>query len=199
MVRFFVAFFGLVGILPLRFCGLCSEWLLVLGGVMSDRNADYEWRDSVLEKWSTDPDQSPFGCGNLNSHLVWIDGKSQWLPLQELVSRSWKSYQSMSRIVTSPDLLYRLACTFPATIELSGPVGYKCVWAVGVIHKSGVRICFGEHKGAAAFWSDFSSLDDPRFPVPSPEFLADLKDLVDYLVSDVCAHPYDGLVAGCIA
>lgn len=162
---------------------------------MTDRNAGYEWRDRVLEKWSTDTDQVPFGCGNLDLRLAWVGGQSMWLTSNELACRPWGSWKSMSDMIRSPSLLYRLACTFPATVRTTGADGYKSVWHLNVIHSSGVRIGFGEHKGAAGFWSDFHSLED----IPSPELLADLKDLIDYLVSDVCAHPYDGLVAGNIA
>lgn len=165
---------------------------------MDDRNADYEWHARVTEVWSADENQSPFGNGNLASHLIWTEDGSKWVGSNE--RPAWGSCQSMYQRISSELLLYRLACTFPATVHLLGQAGYKAVWWVGVVHKSGARVGFSEWKGASGFWSDFSSMDDPRRgELPTPELLADLKDLIDYLVSDVCAHPYDGLVAGNIA
>lgn len=60
--------------------------------------------------------------------------------------------------------------------------------------KTGEIVIFGEHKAGSSFWTKFVNIKD----VPK-EFLKDLKELIEYLVSDEVSHPYDGVVAGSIA
>ena len=166
-----------------------------------DRNADYEWRDRIREKWSTDEDQQGFGNGNLASHLVWVNGESCWKTSKERQLMSWGDYESMYAVISSPNLLYRIACTFDVETAFFGESGYKAVWHINLKHKSGVRVGFGEHKGGSGFWTEFYAMEEgPHCEnPPTQELLDDIKDLIDYFASDVCAHPYDGVVAGQVA
>ena len=168
---------------------------------MSNRNADYDWRDRVISKWSVNKDQTPFGMGNLASHFGWVGGESRWITDEELRTISFSNIKNMYSMIPSERLLYRIACTFEADVSFFGPGGYKSVWWVSLLHKpTCARLGLSEHKGAASFWTSFYSLNgvDGKHTPPA-EFLADTKDLIDYFVSDVCAHPYDGLVAGHVA
>jgi len=64
-----------------------------------------------------------------------------------------------------------------------------------LLHKSsGKGISFSEWKGAAGFW-----LPDTDSAKVNKELKADLIELMNYLISEKCAHPYDNLVAGSVA
>lgn len=170
---------------------------------MSERKADYEWRDRLLLKWVIDDDQTAFGNGNLETHFSWVDGESRWLTSRERAMIPWSSRTAMYARIPSPKLLYRIACTFDVHTRFFGPAGYKCVWFVNVVHKpTETSVGFGESKGGSGFWTEFYSLEgggNYGDIAPPKEFLDDLKDLIDYFDSDVCAHPYDGVVAGEVA
>jgi len=90
-------------------------------------------------------------------------------------------------------LLYRLIATF-----FGNPVcgdNYKSIWDYNIIHKhSGKLLNFSEHKGAIVFW-----LPESRFTQLHHHFKNDLIELMTYLSSSECAHPYDNLVAGSVA
>ena len=93
---------------------------------------------------------------------------------------------------SSPMLLYRLRCLFPSC-EVEEAEAYKAVWDVSLRHKrTNCRADFGEHKGAAFAHADPSMEKDEAAA-------QDLLDLIELLCSDRCPHPYDGLVAGCVA
>lgn len=165
---------------------------------MSNRNADYDWRDRIVSKWKVNEDQAPFGMGNLASHFGWIDGESRWITDDESRTIPWHNIKRMYSMIPSERLLYRIACTFEAEVSFWGPEGYKAVWWVSLVHKpTSVRLGLSEHKGGASFWTSFYSLNGKH--APPAEFLVDTKDMIDYFVSGVCAHPYDGLVAGHVA
>lgn len=96
--------------------------------------------------------------------------------------------------IPSALLLYRLGCVFDGEVHFCRN-GYKCIWEFALKHeKTGEVVIFGEHKGGATFWTKFMDIKD----VPK-EFLKDLKELVEYLVSDKISHPYDGVLAGSVA
>lgn len=166
-----------------------------------ERNADYDWKNRILEAWSVDEDQAGFGNGNLDCHLI-LDSnrKCAW-------SKRWRTSgdgkYSFYEAIDSPLLLYRLACTFDfECVSFFGASGYKAVWHLNLVHnETQERVGFGEHKGASGFWTKYNALDlsNGNKEIPPAEFLEGLSDLVEYLISDVCAHNYDGLVAGNIA
>lgn len=165
-----------------------------------EREADYEKRNDIVEKWEF-LDVPPFGNGNLSMHLLWSDGRqARW---EEGFDRNWETDHSLSQVISSALLLYRCAATFDTTIKTWGQKGYKAVWHLNLLHKpTGQRVGLGEHKGAAGFWTVHSSLevvDNGQKEAIPQTFLDDIKELLEYLVSDVCAHPYDGLVAGSVA
>jgi hypothetical protein len=96
--------------------------------------------------------------------------------------------------IPSALLLYRLGCVFDGEVHFDRE-GYKCIWEFPLKHKkTGEIVIFGEHKGGSSFWTRFVNVKD----VPK-EFLKDLKELVEYLVSDEVTHPYDGVLAGSVA
>ena len=98
----------------------------------------------------------------------------------------------MSRVISSPMLLYRLRCLFPFC-EVEQSDGYKGVWRIYLRHRR--TLCqaeFGDDKGAAVLSGDASLEEDKGAR-------QDLLDLIELLCSDCCPHTYDGTVAGCVA
>lgn len=96
-------------------------------------------------------------------------------------------------VMSSAMLLYRLCCLFSGLrVHVKGPAGYKYVWTAEVQHvATGGLVNFGEHKGASHVSA--SHLQGPK------EFLDDMLELLNLLYDEKCLHPYDGLVAGCVA
>ena len=99
----------------------------------------------------------------------------------------------MSKMMSPSLWLYRLIATFffAPTCEDN----YKMIWEYSLQHKeSGQKVMFSEWKGAAGFW--MSETNNKKL---NADFKKDLVELCNYLCSNKCAHPYDGLVAGEVA
>jgi hypothetical protein len=93
-------------------------------------------------------------------------------------------------------LLYRTICTFPPiTLHVNGNDGYKVPWHYSLLHlPSNEIVVLDEWKGAAGFHTRFFQYQD------MPQSLQnDLIKLFNYLLSNKCAHPYDGCTAGMVA
>lgn len=96
--------------------------------------------------------------------------------------------------IPSALLLYKLGCVFDGEVHFDRE-GYKCIWEFPLRHKKTKEIVvFGEHKAGSTFWTKYVDVGS----IPE-EFLEDLKELLEYLVSDEVSHPYDGVVAGSVA
>lgn len=155
------------------------------------RQGNYELRDSIVNKW-VNSIKPLSGCGNI-AHEFYFDTKEQKYLFSKDFLHGDERYLSLYRIIPSALLLYRLICTF-----FGSPIcydNYKTVWEYNLTHKeTGKAISFSEWKGAAGFWmadTDSNKLD--------PSFKQDLIELITYLTSNQCAHPYDNLVAGSVA
>lgn len=151
----------------------------------------YAKRDKVAAKWQP-IDRSDGTCGNISYVLmVKDDGKIARRPAN-------KSFElrdpTMGQIMPSAMWLYRLACTFAVAPDMQGPEGYKCVWHVTLQHKeSGKRFTLYDYKAGFSVGSDSSDFKADK------EFIRDAIELLNYLASDACVHPYDGTAAGSVA
>ena len=147
----------------------------------------------ILKKWEFDPEGKD-GCGNIETEFAFSKSQNQWIHTHECYLRS-EDLEGITYMISSQLLLYRLACTFPATIKVNGHEGYKVVWEFPLKHKeTGENINFREWKGASGFGTRFYSVEQ------MPEvLLKDLLALLDYLTGGRCSHPYDRLIAGAVA
>ncbi len=159
----------------------------------ADRTGNYDLRDKIAAKWQNTDDEFS-GCGNVHS-MFYFDTKKQTF----FFSKDYISHEKVSEFiplykVMSPALfLYRIIATFFGTPKCAD--SYKSIWGYDLIHKaSGKGINFSEWKGAIGFW-----LPEPSHKVLTAEFKADIIELMNYLASNECAHPYDNLVAGSVA
>jgi len=156
-----------------------------------ERTGNYERRDSITAKWNNHKNRLE-GNGNVN-HQCFFDTKKQTFIFSDESIWDDKNFIPMYKIMSPALLLYRLIATFFGTPTCED--GYKSIWAYNLTHKAtGKGISFSEWKGAIGFW-----LPDYKQEQLTPEFKADLIELLNYLVSDECAHPYDNLVAGSVA
>lgn len=175
-----------------------------------DRNANYERREQMEAAFEPDPAQNfPDSSGNVAHELGIVKDtlKCQFhtydddppFPsmderIKNIIERK-KTYASLHEAIPSALLLYRLICTFgPVKLDCEGNKGYKMVWYYVLNHKpTNTKIAFSEWKGAAGFHTTFSTYK--KMP---EELRKDLLALIEYLLSDECAHPYDGLTAGSV-
>lgn len=157
-----------------------------------ERNADYKRHAQIQAKWLP-LDTTCEGIGNIRPLFDTEKNKFFFESTKHKGNRD--KDLSMWQVISSPFLLYRLLTTFKAPVETLGPEGYKCIWWITLKHKeTGEVLSFGEWKGAAGIWTRFhSSTELPK------AFKRDTLEILNYLVSDTCAHPYDGLVAGSVA
>lgn len=169
---------------------------------IQERNANYEKRKVIEELFEPDPEQNfPNGANGNVSFELNIDRntlKSEFKKtgdLENLAVRLKKSAQ-LYEAIPAALLLYRLICTFgPVKLHCEGNEGYKMVWYYALKHKkTNTPIVFDEWKGSSGFHTSFHT-----FTEMSEELQKDICTLVDYLLSDECGHPYDGLVAGSVA
>lgn len=162
---------------------------------LEDRNADYAKAKTVIEKWEFSKKELG-GCGNLCSEIL-FDPKTKEARFETKKDKDAPLGKSLKQIsiykaIPSALLMYRLACTFKGTFTSEGQEGYKVTWQFTIKHKAtGKFLTFGEWKGGSLFWTDWFEPEDP--------IRKDLLEILTYLVSDTCAHPYDGLVAGSVA
>lgn len=129
-------------------------------------------------------------CGNIRPQ--WNPDKYSFEWVEGLGALS--THLSMSRVISSALLVYRLMCLFggPVTVESDR---YKCIWWVGLRHKGTDDVfMLGEWKGAAGIWTKYHKLQELK-----KEFADDILALLNKLCSEDCPHPYDGTVAGSVA
>jgi len=158
---------------------------------VQERTGDYDLRDKIAAKWAN-TDKRQEGCGNIG-HQFYFDIKNQSFIFSDESLYKEDGYISMYRIMSPALLLYRLIATFFGSPKCYDQ--YKIIWEYNLIHKAtGKSISFSEWKGAAGFW-----LPDYEHKKLNKEFKADLIELMNYIISDKCAHPYDNLVAGSVA
>ena len=166
---------------------------LVNAEYCGDRTGNYALRDKINEVWEFTTDQDRETNGNINSRFYFNIKKQTFEFSDESGLYFNKNYASISRMISPALLLYRLIATFFGAPRCED--NYKMIWHYTVKHKpSGKLLTLSEWKGAAGFW-----LPDVYHDKLTREFKDDIIALMNYLVSDKCAHPYDNLVAGSVA
>jgi hypothetical protein len=156
---------------------------------MKPRNGNYERHNQISNKWAPSDNEVDLH-GNLAMHFR-LNAET----LEVSFTKDYNRDIFICQSIPSALLLYRLLCSFECKVKTAGPEGYKSVWSVQLLHKSTHEYLeFGDHKGGLTFWTRF--IDAKSAP---NEFIEDLKELMNYLYSDECAHPYDGVTAGSVA
>jgi len=156
------------------------------------RGGNYERRDEIVSKWTLSDNQNFDGQrGTLVHHLLWdADRKARW-------ANDWDTAvdRLIYEVIPSAILMYRVACTFDGTIRLYGASEDLTVWHAPLLHNgTSEPFTLTEYKGSSTFWLKHSTIEE------TPQVLLDdIKELLEYFVSDECAHPYRGLVAGGVA
>jgi len=169
-----------------------------------DRTANYERRKKMEAAFEPDAAQEfpNHSCGNV-AHELQIDRKDLTCKFQKMGTGDLKDWAKQREVVAtlyeaipSALLLYRLLCTFgPVKLDCEGNDGYKMVWHYVLNHKkTNTKFAFSEWKGASGFHTTFHTHEE----MPE-EFRNDLLSLIEYLLSNECGHPYDGLTAGSVA
>lgn len=156
-----------------------------------ERTGDYERRDKVKEKWDNTTKRED-GCGNIHG-MFQFDINKQTFVFTDDFHFNNDNFVPLYRIMSPALFLYRFISTF-----FAAPVcydNYKMIWEYNLVHKpSGKTISFSEWKGAIGFW-----VPEGKHTELKKEFKADLIELLNYIISEECVHPYDNLVAGCVA
>ena len=157
----------------------------------NERTGNYDKQSEIANKWQK---SSPIEYSNGNvSHNTVFDIEKQSIALMDYQYGNEK-YISLYTLISSPLLMYRLICVFGYTpIIAESP--YKVVWEYPIEHKeTGIQISFSEWKGGIYF--GMKETDYKKLP---QSYKDDFIALFNHLISNECAHPYDGLVAGSVA
>lgn len=100
---------------------------------------------------------------------------------------------ALTSVISSPLLFYRLICKFMlghTHVSVNQVPPITSVWQIQLVHDT---------KGASIIFMDDHGLFDIRTDAKAKKAMRDIGALVELLCSDTCAHPYDGVLAGCIA
>lgn len=155
------------------------------------RTGNYELRDKISTKWENYSGDVE-GCGNVNYQFYFDMSKQSFIFSSESLYDN-AGFISMYRIMSPALLLYRLIATFFGTPKCAD--NYKMIWHYNLTHKlTGKVISFSEWKGAIGFW-----IPDYDHAKLNMKFKKDLIELMNYIISEECVHPYDNLVAGSVA
>lgn len=155
------------------------------------RKGNYNKKDKICSKWEYDETDYFDLNGNLAYELTFDSRNMKVIETPTVRDYTIPFYKAIS----APLAMYRLICMFERMPTDRNNDWYKVVWNFPLKHKkTGERLYFGEWKGAFGFHSKYTSLNK----VPA-SYLADLKEIVEFLVSDEVPHPYDSLVAGSVA
>jgi hypothetical protein len=148
-------------------------------------------RDGIASKW--EPVKADSFSSNFSLDLkVSKAGKFSYKTTSE--KENWKatSNKQIYDVMPSAMWLYRLGCTFQFNVEFAGPEGYKHIWSASFRHTaSDAQLHFYEWKGGFTLGASGNITDQT--------FRQDVLDLLNYLASNTCLLPYDGVVAGYIA
>ena len=159
---------------------------------VQERTGNYDRRDAIRQNWQFSKGEVS-GCGNINSTCFFDTEKQTFIFSNDYLHSDKAKFIPMYRIMSPALLLYRLIATFFGSPKCSD--GYKSIWDYTIKHTAtGKQLNFSEWKGAIGFW-----LPETDYRKLTESFRNDLIELLNYLISDECAHPYDNLVAGCVA
>ncbi len=172
-----------------------SEQFCVNPDYVQERTGNYDRRDNILQKWTYDSGKwLENSNGNIHSTCVFSTERQSFeFHGYEDIRESEDGFIRMYRMMSAPLLLYRLIATFFGAPECFD--NYKNIWSYTIKHiPTGKLITFAEWKGAIGFW--LKEVDHNKLP---KDFKKDFVELLNYIFSEECAHPYDNLVAGSVA
>ena len=161
----------------------------------AERLENTVWQDLVREKWNFAPD-APAMHNNLATNSLRFNTDTYTFELSKVPDWLYKPLEAMSVAISSPLLLYRLMCVFGnAPIVVPAKTIYKTLWSFPLRHRStGQYVTLLDYKGGATLNSFYSQKEE------LPEvFAGDLLELLQFLISDQVAHPYDNVLAGAVA
>ena len=166
---------------------------LVSPPYIAKRIEDERLQDGIVSKWQFRP-KAPHLHNNLATQSLRFDTEKNAFILCEPFSSFRKPYVSAARVIASSLALYRLLCLFkkPPVVPQNA---YKSLWEYPLQHReSKTFLTLLDYKAGFTINSLFSEPED------LPEsFAFDLLELLNFLVSDQIAHPYDGTLAGTVA
>lgn len=159
----------------------------------ADRIKDDGFQRGIQEKWLVRP-KAPSLHNNLatNGLFYHIENKTFLFGSRE----DWfnRNLCSPSRVIASSLALYRVMCLFykPPVVEKDA---YKTLWEYPLQHRETKEyLTLLEYKASFTINTKYSK------PESLPEsFAFDVIELLNFLVSDQIAHPYDGTLAGTVA
>lgn len=168
-----------------------QEKYIINPNYSAERKGNYELRDAIASKWQPIENVKNSFCGNICAQ-AYFDTTDFKFKFGDYDYKN-KNQALVSRTISSHLALYRLICTF-----FTAPImedNYKTVWQYPLQHKQSSEIVlFSEYKGAFYFAMDKTKIDELPYRIGS-----DLLELLNYLASEQCAHPYDELTAGSVA
>jgi hypothetical protein len=160
-----------------------------------DRRGSTAIRDIVTSKWKYSTKDLE-GCGNLHNDTFFDVENGSFVFINDYTKQpKWDDTMLIRfyRVISSHLLMYRLCATFFKAPKVFD--GYKMIWNYNLEHKvTGKKFSFGEWKGGPGFW--LNETESSQLP---EDFRNDMIELINYLISDQCSHPYDGCTAGQIA
>lgn len=169
---------------------------------VTERTGNYDIRNFICDKWEGIKEDGYGTNMNWCMKLLFSNVKGVYFKRdfpstrEELASyleeTSYESHVDFMECFSSPMLLYRSACTFPDSIRIDDM--YKTVWTCWLKHKkTGAAFLLSEWKGTP--YCGFDSRY--RKPKDAPKkYVDDAIEILNYMLSDQCAHPNDHLVAG---
>lgn len=187
--------------IPLTFNGINADMYKekLQPGPVTERTGNYDIRNYICDKWEgVKPGDNSGTMMNWFFDLKFSVEKGAYFTKEFSFDSDDPNDYTFDRgvhymnYISSPMLLYRSACTFPENIIVDD--GYKDIWTCFLKHKkTGSAIVLSEWKGTAQCGFDtrfYERKDAPK------EYVDDAIELLNYMLSDQCAHPYDHLVAG---
>ena len=166
---------------------------LVSPPYVAKRLEDERLQDGIVSKWQVRA-KAPHLHNNLATNGFFFDTENKTFKLSDRMGWLNDAYVSPSRVIASSLALYRLLCLFKKPPVVSKDA-YKSLWEYPLQHKETKEyLTLLEYKAGFTINSKYTK------PESLPEsFAFDLLELLNFLVSDQIAHPYDGTLAGTVA
>jgi hypothetical protein len=164
---------------------------LVAPHVMAQRITDETLQTHLSLKWQFVSPLPPLN-GNLLIHLQYSLSKKafEWVEHPTLDLNAPFTVE----VISASLLLYRLMCVFYEP-PLVPKRAYKTLWEYPLLHvATGHVLGLMDYKAGISMVTAFDDLSE----MPD-DFAKDALELLNFLVSEQVAHPYDGVLAGSIA
>lgn len=158
---------------------------------ITKRTGNYDIRDYIRNKWKGIINDNINVNMNLCNNFILSDNINEGIIIEKKVDLI-KYEKSFINCISSPMLLYRCCCIFPNNVNINNE--YKQIWTCFIKNKeSNNIILLSEIKGTPyiGIENNFENINE----IPN-QFLNDILELLNYLLSDQCVHPYDNIVAG---